>query len=192
MRRVFVIRKDLHLKPGKMGAMLGHLCEAYWTNLMKSSVVVDNEFMTLPAWENYGNGKVGPALYRHPGLYKLSEEAYNRGEKTFTTTRENARKSVTVTMEIPKDVWEGYVNDIFTKTICEARNLNNLKTKIEPVVQELGLVEGIDWGYINDCCKTDLTPENEDGTCTIGAWFKPLPDEDAFKISKKFKLYRDE
>ena len=192
MRRVFVIRKDLHLKPGKMGAMLGHLCEAYWTNLMKSSIVIDNEFMTLPAWENYGNGKEGPALYKHPDLYRLSKEAYDRGEKYFTTLRENPRKSVTVTMEIPKDIWEGYVNDIFTKTICEARNLNNLKTKIEPVVQELGLIEGIDWGYINDKCLTDLTPENEDGTCTIGAWFKPLQDEDAFKISKKFKLYRDD
>ena len=192
MRRVFVIRKDLHLKPGKMGAMLAHLAEAYWTNLMKASIVIDNEFMTLPAWENYGNGKEGPALYKHPDLYRLSKEAYDRGEKHFTTLRENARKSVTVTMEIPKDIWEGYVNDIFTKTICEARNLNNLKTKIEPVVKELGLVEGVDWGYINDKCLTDLTPENEDGTTTIGAWFKPLHDEDAFKISKKFKLYRDE
>ena len=192
MRRVFVIRKDLHLKPGKMGAMLGHLCEAYWTNLMKASIVVDNEFMTLPAWENYGNGKEGPALYKHPELYRLSKEAYDRGEKHFTTLRENPRKSVTVTMEIPKDIWEGYVNDIFTKTICEARNLNNLKSKIEPVVQELGLIEWVDWGDINDKCLTDLTPENEDGTTTIGAWFKPLPDEDAVKISKKFKLYRDD
>ena len=189
MRRVFVIRKDLHLKPGKMGAMLAHLAEAYWTNLMKSSIVIDNEFMTLPAWENYGNGKSGPALYKHPELFRMSKEAYDKGETTFTTLRENPRQSVTVTLEIPKDIWEGYVNDIFTKTICEARNLNNLKTKIEPVVKELELVEGIDWGYINDKCLTDLTPENEDGTTTIGAWFRPLPDEDAFKISKKFKLY---
>lgn len=192
MRRVFVIRKDLHLKPGKMGAMLGHLCEAYWTNLMKLSKVVDNEFITLPARETYGNGKEGPALYKHPGLYRLSKEAFNAGKDTFTTTLSDSRPTVSITMEIPKDIWNGYVNDIFTKTICEARNLNNLKTKIEPVVQELGLVEGVDWGYINDKCLTDLTPENEDGTCTIGAWFKPLPDEDAFKISKKFKLYRDE
>lgn len=189
MRRVFVIRKDLHLKPGKMGAMLGHLCEAYWTNLMKLSKVVDNEFITLPARETYGNGKEGPALYKHPDLYRLSKEAYDRGEKHFTTLRENPRKSVTVTMEIPKDIWEGYVNDIFTKTICEARNLNNLKTKIEPVVQELGLVEWVDWGYINDKCLTDLEPENEDGTTTIGAWFKPLPDDQAHMISRKFKLY---
>ena len=85
MRRVFVIRKDLDLKPGKLAAMVGHCAEAYWTNLMKLSIVVDNEFMTLPAWENYGNGKEGPALYKHPDLYRLSKEAYDRGEKVFTT-----------------------------------------------------------------------------------------------------------
>ena len=60
------------------------------------------------------------------------------------------------------------------------------------MIEELGLKEGTDWGYINDCCLTDLTPENEDGTTTIGIWFKPLKDEDAFNISKKFKLYRDD
>ena len=189
MRRVFVIRKDLDLKPGKLAAMVGHCAEAYWTNLMKASIVTDNEFMALPAWENYGNGKVGPALYKHPDLYRLSKEAFNRGEKVFTTLREDARKSVTVTMEIPKDIWEGYVNDIFTKTICECKNLNQLKTKVEPIAEELNLVPLVDWGYINDKCLTDLTPENEDGTCTIGAWFKPLPDEQAHMISKKFKLY---
>jgi hypothetical protein len=189
MRRVFVIRKDLDLKPGKLAAMVGHCAEAYWTNLMKLSIVVDNEFMTLPAWENYGNGKEGPALYKHPDLYRLSKEAYDRGEKHFTTLRENPRKSVTVTMEISKDIWEGYVNDIFTKTICECKNLNQLKTKVEPIAEELNLVPLVDWGYINDKCLTDLTPENDDGTTTIGAWFKPLPDEQAHLISKKFKLY---
>ena len=190
MRRVFVIRKDLHLKPGKMGAMLGHLCEAYWTNLMKASIVVDNEFETLPSSKPWLPGR--PALYKNPEIYKKSKAAFAAGEPSFVVEKEHPMKTVSITVEIPKDIWEGYVNDIFTKTICEARNLNNLKSKIEPVVQELGLVEGVDWGYINDKCLTDLTPENEDGTCTIGAWFKPLPDEDAFKISKKFKLYRDE
>ena len=192
MRRVFIIRKDLHLKPGKLAAMIGHCAEAYWTNLMKSSIVIDNEFMTLPAWENYGNGKEGPALYKHPDLYRLSKEAYDRGEKHFTTLRENPRKSVTVTMEVPKSIWHDYVNGIFTKTICEARNLENMKKRVMPVVEELGLVEGVDYGYINDRCLTDLTPENEDGTCTVGMWFRPLPDEDAHRISKKFQLYRED
>ena len=66
-----------------------------------------------------------------------------------------------------------------------------MATKAKVIAEELGLKEGSDYGYINDRCLTDLTPENEDGTCTIGMWFKPLPDEVAHKISKKFQLYRD-
>ena len=37
MRRLFIIRKDLHLSGGKLAAMIGHCCEAYWTNLLKKS-----------------------------------------------------------------------------------------------------------------------------------------------------------
>lgn len=47
MRRLFIIRKDLHLKPGKLSAMIAHCAEAYWTNLLKASLVEDNEFDTL-------------------------------------------------------------------------------------------------------------------------------------------------
>lgn len=191
MRRVFVIRKDLHLKPGKLAAMVGHCCEAYWTNLLKAGLVEDNEFMILPAEEVYGNGKVGPALYKHPLLYKLSKEAFDRGEKTFTTLAEDSRKTVSIQLEIPKDIWTEYVNGIFTKTVCECRNKNQLQ-KAKAIADELGLVEFLDYGYINDSCLTELKPENLDGTCTIGMWFKPLPDEIAHKISKKFQLYRDE
>ena len=149
MRRVIIIRKDLHLKPGKLAAMVGHCCEAYFTNLLKLFPCLDNEIGTQ-------------------------------------------NNTVSVTVEIPKDIWNDYVNGIFTKTICEAKNLKYLNNRALPVIEELGLKEGTDWGYINDCCLTDLTPENEDGTTTIGMWFKPLKDEDAFKISKKFKLYRDD
>ena len=192
MRRVFVIRKDLHLKPGKLAAIVGHLCEAYWLNLLKVGIKQDNEFMTLPAEEDYGDGRIGPALYKHPLLYKLSNDAFKRGEKTFTTLEENPRKTVSIEIEIPKDIWNEYVNGIFTKTICEARNLDNMKKRALPIIEELGLKEGIDWGYINDSCKTELIPENPNGTCTIGMWFKPLPNEIAHKISKKFQLYRDD
>ena len=194
MRRVMVIRKDLHLKPGKLAAMVGHCCEAYWTNLMKFYALMgqmkDNEFVTLPV-ETPDNPDYW-MLYRAPKVFEAAKAAHERGEKTFQYPEENSRPTVTISIELPKDIWNGYVNDIFTKTICEAKNLNNLKTRALPVIEELKLVEGVDWGYINDKCLTDLTPENEDGTTTIGMWFKPLNDEDAFKISKKFKLYRDE
>jgi hypothetical protein len=56
--------------------------------------------------------------------------------------------------------------------------------------EEEMLIKDVDYGFINDCCLTELTPENEDGTTTIGIWFKPLPDDIAHKFSKKFKLYR--
>lgn len=187
MRRVFIIRKDLHLKPGKLAAMVGHCCEAYFTNLLKSGKVEDNEFITLQSFDPNNQGHM--AVYKHPVIMEQSKAAFDNGIATFTIKCAEPRKSVDVTVEIPKDIWNGYINDIFTKTICECKNLNQLKTKIEPIISELGLVEGKDWGYINDKCLTDLTPENEDGTTTIGAWFKPLPDEQAHLISKKFKLY---
>ena len=57
------------------------------------------------------------------------------------------------------------------------------------IANELGLVEGTDFGEINDKCLTELTPENEDGTTLVGIWFKPLEDEIAHKISKKYHLY---
>ena len=61
--------------------------------------------------------------------------------------------------------------------------------KAKTIAEELELVEDVDFGFINDCCLTELTPENEDDTCTVGIWFKPLDDEVAHKISKKYQLY---
>ena len=121
---------------------------------------------------------------------KMSKEAFNAGRTSFITLEENPRKTVTVKFEVPKDIWNEYVNGIFTKTVCECRNKNQLK-KAEDIAVSLGLVNGVDFGYINDRCLTDLTPENDNGTCTVGMWFKPLPDDVAHVISKKFQLYRD-
>lgn len=94
---------------------------------------------------------------------------------------------------IPKDIYEQWFCGIFTKTICEAKNKNQL-LKAKKIAEELGMVEGKDFFLIMDACNTELTPEeiNENGvgytlTC-IG--FKPLDDETAWKISKKFQLYK--
>lgn len=190
MRRVVIIRKDLHLKPGKLMAMSMHLAEAFWTNFLKAGLVKDMEWATLPV-ETEDDPDYW-MLYRHPAVYAAAKAAHERGEKTFKYKEEFSEPYYLLTQKIDKDIWDEYVNGIFTKTICEARNLDNMKSRTLPVIEELGLIEGLDWGYINDKCLTDLTPENEDGTTTIGMWFKPLKDEDAFKISKKFKLYRDE
>ena len=192
MRRIFIIRKDLHLKPGKLAAMVSHCAEAFWTSLLKAGSIKDNEFEELRATETYSDGTKRLMFYRHLAVYEAAKKAFEEGKEWFQYKSENSRPTMTVAVEIPKDIWNNYINDIFTKTICEARNLDNMKKRALPVIEELGLKEGVDYGYINDSCKTDLTPENPDGTCTIGMWFKPLPDEDAHKISKKFQLYRDD
>ena len=94
MRRLFIIRKDLHLRPGKLAAMIGHCCEAYWTNAMKAGDVEDNEFDALPAADPYHPDQ--PALYRHPKIYEASKAAFARGEKTFRWKKEYGRHTVTV------------------------------------------------------------------------------------------------
>ena len=104
--------------------------------------------------------------------------------ETITGINENEFiKNYVACFLIDKDIFENYINGIFTKTICEAKNLNHLM-KTKTIAEELGLVEDVDFGMIRDCCLTELTPENEDGTCTVGIWFKPLDDEIAHKISK--------
>lgn len=147
MRRLFIIRKDLHLHAGKLAAMIGHCAECYWMNLIKSA-----------------------------------NQSFNDGPGTL------------VSFVIDGDVMQNYIQGIFTKTICEAKNLNHLMKVVE-IAKEMGLKENKDYGFIDDVCKTDLTPEfvDENGTprCRVGIWFKPLSDEDSHKLSKKYQLYKD-
>ena len=147
MRRIFIIRKDLHLTAGKLSAMVGHAAELYWLNVLKNG----------GSYTNFdGDKKAGQSFE----------------------------------FSLPYDVWTDYINGIYTKTICEARNLNNLM-KAKAIAEELGLQEDVSYGFINDKCLTELKPENEDGTTTVGMWFAPLVDEIAHKISKKFPLLKD-
>ncbi|MBE6038723.1 MAG: peptidyl-tRNA hydrolase [Anaerofustis stercorihominis] len=94
-----------------------------------------------------------------------------------------------ITIRLNTDIIDEYINNNYVKTVCAAKNLNQL-LKAKEKALELGLVEGVDFGLINDICLTELVAENEDGTCTTGIWFRPLPDETAHTISKKYQLYK--
>lgn len=96
-------------------------------------------------------------------------------------------------IKMDAETYDDWVCGIFTKTICEARNRNQL-LKAKKMAEELGMEEGKDFFLIKDNCLTELEPEevDENGvertlTC-IG--FRPLPDDVAHEISRKFQLYR--
>ena len=147
-RRLFIIRKDLQLTPGKLASQVAHCAEGYWLHIIRS-------------WE--------------AGQTYLSKFA-NIGDYRFTG-------------DLDGGIYENYVNGTITKTVCEARNKNHL-LKAKEKALELGLKEGIDFGLIRDLCLTELEPEDEDGRTTTGIWFRPLPDDVAHEISKKYQLYR--
>lgn len=143
-RRLFIMRKDLNMSPGKLAAQVGHCAEAYWTNLLRSNA------------ELISDGYVDE--YEIKGL-------------CFNT-----------------QIFEQYINGSFVKTVCEARNKGHL-LKAREKAEELGLIEGVDFGLIYDNCWTELNPEEADGTVLTGIWFAPLPDEISHDISRKYHLY---
>ena len=91
--------------------------------------------------------------------------------------------------ELDGGIYENYINGPIKKTICEARNRNHL-LKAKEKAEAMGLIEDVDFGLIRDLCLTELEPEDEDGRTTTGIWFRPLPDDTAHEISKKYQLYR--
>lgn len=99
---------------------------------------------------------------------------------------ENGEYSATIF--VPKDIFEQYVCGMFTKTVCEAKSKNHL-LKARDIAEQMELIENEDYGLIYDKCLTELEPEEPDGTTLTGIWFRPLPDEQAHIISKKFHLY---
>lgn len=98
-----------------------------------------------------------------------------------------------VSVLIDKDTMDNWFKGIFTKTVCEAKNKEQL-LKAKTIAEELGMIEGKDFFLIKDACNTELTPEEFDengiGRTLTCIGFKPLPDEVAWKISKKFQLYK--
>ena len=95
-------------------------------------------------------------------------------------------------LTLDKDMFEQWIDGPFTKTVCQAKNKNQLMKAIT-IAEELGLKEGEDFFLIKDKCLTDLEPEEIDdagvGRTLTCIGFRPLPDETAHAISKKFHLY---
>ena len=94
---------------------------------------------------------------------------------------------------LDKDLYEQWINGIFTKVVLQARNKNQLlKAKI--MAEDMGMVEGKDFFLIKDNCLTELAPEEFDengvGRTLTCIGFKPMDENIIDKIGKKYQLYK--
>lgn len=116
-----------------------------------------------------------------------------RGMSEGQHITQGEKSGYVTTMYFDDETYEQWICGVFTKTVCEAKNLNQL-LKAVTIANELGLKENKDYFIIKDACLTELTPEEIDengvGRVTTCIGFRPLPDDIAHKISKKFQLYK--
>ena len=141
-KRLYIIRKDLHMSSGKIAAQLSHCSEIFWLRMIKRE------------------------------LFKGDQKYYSD-------------------LILEPNLVEGYIKGAITKTVCQAKNKNQLM-KAKTLAENCGLVEGEDFGFVNDNCLTELTPENADGTTTTAFWTAPIPESIAKQISCKYNLYTDD
>ena len=133
------------------------------------------------------------AQVSHASMAFLSQKLRNGGRDEVLSLDTGEVEAYDITISLSPDIWNEWFCGSFTKTICEARNKAQLM-KAAAMAEELGLKEDEDFFLIRDNCLTELEPEEicADGvgrtlTC-IG--FRPLPDEIAHQISRKYQLYR--
>lgn len=139
---------------------------------------------------NMGPGKLA-AQVAHASIAFLSQ-AIKEGF-TVINTKVGDKTYDNINTLLPHGIVEHWIYGSFTKTICEAKNRNQL-LKAKTIAEELGLVEGQDFFLIKDNCLTDLEPEefdeNGQGRTLTCIGFRPLDDEITWQISKKFQLYK--
>ena len=134
---------------------------------------------------NMSTGKIA-AQVAHASMAFISAMLKESKQKKTET-------AMNIDLTIDLDVWQNWFCDIYTKTVCEAKNRNSL-LKCTEIAKTLDLKEGQDYFLVKDHCLTELEPEeiDSDGTgktlTCIG--FRPLPDDLAKSISKKYQLLR--
>lgn len=88
-----------------------------------------------------------------------------------------------VTLSFEGDLYEQWIQGSFTKVVCGARDKNKLIEAIDKAKEQ-----GIECYPIYDNCRTELDPEEENGTTLTCVGFPPLDSEKIDNIGKEYHL----
>lgn len=133
------------------------------------------------------------AQVSHASMAFLAAKLRDTPDKENVTDDSGHIAAYRMDVEIDAETWDDWIMGIITKTVCEAKNKNQLMKAVE-IAKSLGLEEGKDYFLIKDNCLTELEPEEVDengaGRTLTCIGFRPLPDDVAHQISRKYQLYR--
>lgn len=204
MRQLIIVRKDLGMSAGKIAAQCCHASLAYFSAQMMCDLHkgLKMPYQYHPVYEfTKANGRK-LVQYKSPQMQEYRDRAIAEGREWFYTRIIGKERYEWVDepeyeyrgrIVFPVDVYENWLNDIWTKTVCEAKNKGHL-LKAVLLAEELGLKENQDFFLIRDRCLTELEPEEMDengiGRTLTCIGFRPLDDDTAHKISKKFQLLK--
>ena len=208
MRQLIIARKDLGMSPGKLAAQVAHASMSFLSLAIRNSADEHALCRKCSVWsrpETHGLRKQAlarvPATFKQPDLNRWAAETRDSGGSYFYYTQDESgglvkcdyRYDYLVPLEIDKDTMEQWFRGAFVKTVCEAKNRNHL-LKAAEMAEGLGLHENADYFLIRDNCLTELTPEEVDengvGRTLTCIGFRPLQDDVAHTISKKYQLYK--
>ena len=92
-------------------------------------------------------------------------------------------------LEFDAETYEGWIGGIFTKVMLEAKDRNALEKAVRKA-EAAGMKEGEDFFVIRDVCRTELTPEDKDGTTPTCVGFRPMPEEKIDPVTGRFRLMK--
>lgn len=133
------------------------------------------------------------AQVSHASMAFLTNRIRNNSRKVRATFFDDECEWYETEFTINKDLYEQWIDGIFTKVILQAKNRNQL-LKVKTLAEEIGMEENKDFFLIKDCCNTELEPEEVDengvGRTLTCIGFIPMDEEKIDLIGKKFQLYK--
>lgn len=135
---------------------------------------------------NMSPGKLA-AQVAHGSMAFLKALMQENMSKIIHSHGPNLPHTYEITFPLDVNIYEQWFEDVVTKVVLQAKNCTELVKAIS-LAEEEGLRLGKDLFPIYDVCRTGPEPEGPEGTLTV-VGFRPLYDEVADKIGRKFHLY---